>query len=77
MSGPTPFVFTEAEVMGLYMILKDRESELDYTISKLLNRLERHLYGTLTIEELENIEQAYRRRIDAQGRRIDTKGNKG
>ena len=41
MSGPRSFVFTEAEVMGLYMILKDREERLDYTISKLLNRLER------------------------------------
>jgi len=70
MSRATSLVFTDAEVMGLYMMLKDRENGLDWTMTKLLNRLERHVYGMLTIEELENIERAYRSRID-------TDGNKG
>ena len=70
MSGATSLVFTDAELMGLYMMLKDRENGLDWTMRKLLNRLERHVYRMLTIEELESIEEAYRSRID-------TDGNKG
>ena len=47
------------EVLAVYLMLKDREQELDETLLQLLNRLERGLYQELTIDEFENIRNLY------------------
>jgi len=47
------------EILGVYLLLKDREAELDATLLQFLDRLERTLYQDLTIEEFENIRTLY------------------
>ena len=49
------------EILGLFILLKDREGELDAPILQLLDRLERTLYQELTIDEFENIRALYER----------------
>lgn len=66
---PQTLIFSDKELMGLYMALKKREDGLDYTMCRLLGRLESFLYEKLTIEELENIEDSYRNRIDIENGR--------
>lgn len=51
------------EALGVYFMLKDRESELDETLLQLLDRLERALYRELTIDEFENIRNLYEKKI--------------
>lgn len=57
------FPLQEREVLGIYFMLKDRESELDETLLQLLDRLERELYQELTIDEFENIRNLYDKKI--------------
>ena len=47
------------EILGVYLLLKDREAQLDETLLQLLDRLERTLYQELTIDEFENIRKSY------------------
>jgi len=51
------------EALGVYFMLKDRESELGETLLQLLDRLERELYQELTIDEFENIRDLYGEKI--------------
>ena len=53
------FPLKDREVLGIYLLLKERERELDETMLKLLDRLERVLYQELTIDEFENIREKY------------------
>ena len=53
------FPLKDREVVGVYLLLKERERELDETMLKLLDRLERVLYQELTIDEFENIREKY------------------
>ena len=47
------------EVLAVYLMLKDTETELDETLLQLLDRLERGLYQELTIDEFESIRERY------------------
>jgi hypothetical protein len=51
------------EALGIYFMLKDRESELDETRLQLMDRLERELYQELSIDEFENIRNLYYKKI--------------
>jgi len=53
------FPLKDREVVGVYLLLKERERELDETMLKLLDKLERVLYQELTIDEFENIREKY------------------
>ena len=53
------FPLKDREVLGIYLLLKERERELDETMLKLLDKLERVLYQELTIDEFENIREKY------------------
>ncbi len=53
------FPLKDREIVGVYLLLKDREAELDATLLQLLDRLERALYQELTIDEFENIRSRY------------------
>ena len=57
------FPLQGSEALGVYFMLKDKESELDKTLLQLLDRLERALYQELTIEEFENIRNLYDKKI--------------
>jgi hypothetical protein len=51
----------EREAAGLYLELKKRDEELDITLCRLLTRIEKELYAHLSIQQLENLEELYRR----------------
>jgi hypothetical protein len=53
------FLLKGREVLAVYLMLKDRETELDETLLQLLDRLERGLYQELTIDEFESIRARY------------------
>jgi hypothetical protein len=53
------FLLKKREILGIYLLLKDREQVLDATMLQLLDRLERTLYQELTIDEFENIRDRY------------------
>jgi hypothetical protein len=53
------FSLKDREILGVYLMLKDGEAELDETLLKLLDRLSRRLYQNLTIHEFENIRELY------------------
>ncbi len=68
MKSKTPFEGRDfplqgREALGIYFMLKDKESELDETLLQLLDRLERELYRELTIDEFENIRNLYDKKI--------------
>jgi hypothetical protein len=49
------------DVVGLYVMLKRQEDELDWSMNALLNRVERELFRHLSIEEMESLEERYAR----------------
>jgi hypothetical protein len=53
------FSLKDREILGVYLLLKDREAELDHGLLQLLDRMERTLYQELTIDEFENIRRTY------------------
>ena len=53
------FQLKDREVLGVYLLLKDREAALDHDLLQLLDRMERTLYRELTIDEFENIRRSY------------------
>ncbi len=46
-------------IAGIYLILKNKESELDKNLLSLFNEIEEYLYGRLSIEEMEELEKLY------------------
>ena len=53
----------QAEELGIYLLLKEREPSLDRILLALLNRIERRLYARYSIDEFENIKQIYQNTI--------------
>ena len=49
------------QVAGLYLLLKNREPELDKHMSDLTEEVEAYLYDRLSIEEMEELEKLYRK----------------
>ena len=62
----------EREAAGIYLQLKRRDDELDLTMCRLLTRIEKELYARLSIQQLENLEELYRRGDD-----LSCQGNGG
>jgi hypothetical protein len=52
------------ELMGLYILLRNHESEIDETLSTLLDRVENIMFSTFSIEEVEKIDELYRKNVD-------------
>ena len=53
-----------SETLGLYILLRRREEELDEAMVALFDRLERYLYDRLSIEQIERIETMYEDEIE-------------
>jgi hypothetical protein len=64
MSGNNAIVLSEKELVGLYVRLKPRENDLDLILLNLLSRMEKILYQTMTIEEIETIQDIYGKGFD-------------
>jgi hypothetical protein len=52
------------ELVGLYLMLKREDSYLDETLSSLLDRIEAYLYQNLSIDQMEELEDLYEKKID-------------
>jgi hypothetical protein len=55
---------TNREIVGIYLLLEKNEEKVDKDMQKLKDRIERFLYEHISIEEMENLEEKYRRKID-------------
>ncbi len=64
MAGNNAIVLSDKELVGMYVWLKPRENELDLILLNLLSRMEKILYQTMTIEEIETIQDIYRKGFD-------------
>ena len=64
MAGNNAIVLSDKELVGLYVRLKPRENELDLILLNLLSRMEKILYQTMTIEEIETIQDIFRKGFD-------------
>ena len=64
MAGNNAIVLSDKELVGLYIWLKPRENDLDLILLNLLSRMEKFLYQTMTIEEIETIQDIYRKGFD-------------
>lgn len=47
------------EMVGVYLFLKKNENELDETLTQLMQRIEKSLFGRLSIEEFERLTELY------------------
>lgn len=52
------------ELVGLFLLLRARESELDVHTTAALVRMERYLYDRLSIEQLEQLPTLYEKGVD-------------
>lgn len=52
------------EAMGLYLFLKEREDGLDENLSRILVRLEKRVYDTLSLDELARLPDLYAKRVN-------------
>ncbi|WP_319561592.1 hypothetical protein [Marispirochaeta sp.] len=59
-----PITMNTQEIVGLFLFLRARESELDSVLSALHERLSGHLYERLSIDEMENLQDLYAQKID-------------
>jgi hypothetical protein len=60
MSEEKNLELTDKELVLLYMILKEKDCPDKLEKSKLTAKIEKKLFETLTIEEIENIDAFYR-----------------
>ena len=55
------FPLKDREIVAVYLMLKDRETELDTVALQLMDRLEKTLFSELTIDEFEKIRESYKK----------------
>ena len=61
----------ETESLGIYILLKKQENTLDKNLRALLQRLEKSFWEIYSIDEMENIESVYEKKIQFQNRGKD------
>jgi hypothetical protein len=59
-----PLAMNSSEIIGLFLFLRARESELDSNLSSFHERLSEYLYDRLSIDEMENLKDLYAQKID-------------
>lgn len=52
------------ELVGVYLLLKREDAGLDETLSQLLERMEEYLFQVLSIDQMEDLEELYEKKID-------------
>lgn len=50
---------TDKEKLGLYLLLKQNEEKLDFTLNNIKTKLEEWLYTKLDIFEMNNLDNVY------------------
>jgi hypothetical protein len=54
---------TNNDLIGIYLFLKKNELQLDQRLERLMIKIEKLLFSTLSIEEFENLEHYYNQGI--------------
>ena len=57
------------DLVALYILLLKNESLLDKNQQKIKNRIEKILFECLSIEEIESIEELYKKNVDVLGKK--------
>ncbi len=52
------------ELIGIYLLLVKNESSLDENQQRIKRKIEKILFESLSIEELESIEELYKKNVD-------------
>lgn len=57
------------EIIALYLLMQRHEEELDATLQNIYMKLQQNLFNTLSIEEIESLEELYQNKIDVLKKR--------
>jgi hypothetical protein len=57
------------QAVALYLLLQKHEDELDPNLQLLFHRIQKDLFTTLSIEEMESLEDLYKNKIDVLEKR--------
>lgn len=57
------------QVVALYLMLQKHEEDLDPNLQVLFNRIQGELFTSLSIEEMETLEELYKNKIDVLEKR--------
>lgn len=58
-AGAQSFTLSPEELVALYLQLRNHEAELDRVVEGVMDRLRDLLYGSLSIDEMEHLEDYY------------------
>ncbi len=58
------------ELVAVYLLLKKDDSDLDPAQLSVKNRIEKVLFESLSIEEIESIEELYKKNVDVLGKKL-------
>jgi len=57
------------QLVALYLLMQRNEEELDQTLQVLFHKIQQDLFTELSIEEMENLEDLYKNKIDVLEKR--------
>ena len=57
------------QLVALYLLMQSNEEELDQTLQVLFHKIQQDLFTELSIEEMENLEDLYKNKIDVLEKR--------
>jgi hypothetical protein len=55
---------SQEEILNLYLCIKELNPE-DFKLRQIQHRLEKEVFSSLSVEELENLEKEFKKRIDS------------
>jgi len=58
------------ELVAVYLLLKKDDRDLDPAQLSVKNRIEKVLFESLSIEEIESIEELYKKNVDVLGKKL-------
>ncbi len=58
------------ELVGIYLLLKKNEDNLDAVQLSVKGKIEKVFFESLSIEEIESIEELYKKNVDVLGKKL-------
>jgi len=58
-----------AQIVALYLLMKQHEEELDTGLQVLYNTLQKELFSVLSIEEMESLNELYKNDVEVLEKR--------
>ncbi len=57
------------KLISIYLLLKRNEENLDLNQQAVINSMEKEIFSLLSIEEMESIEELYKKKVDILGKK--------